>query len=108
MARAATGFECASRGLLVGDVGVGEHVVAEHLHEVAGEPPLVAVDQFARSSTEIAGDLEQQRHRDLAAIVLDEVEIARRDPDRRGEVGLRQVALPPQPADAPADLHVLP
>ena len=91
----------------IGDVGIGEDVVAEHLHEVAGQPALVAVGEFPGLDAEIAGDLEEQRHRDLAAVVLDQIEVAAGNPDRIGKVRLRQPPLPSQAADAPADLHVL-
>ena len=76
----------------VGHVAVGEDVVAERLHQVAQQPALVAVDQFARLDAEIAGDGKQQRHRHLAAVVLDQVEVAGRNTERRRQIGLGQLA----------------
>ena len=61
----------------VGEVGIGENIVAEHFHEIARQPRIVAFGQFSRLNPEITRDAEQQRHRDAAPIVLDEVEIGR-------------------------------
>jgi hypothetical protein len=80
-------------------------VVSEQLHQVAGEPRIVRLRQFTGLDAELAGDGEQQGHRHVAPVVLDEVEIARRYPEARGELGLRHAALPAQPPDLAADLR---
>jgi hypothetical protein len=89
----------------IGHVAVGKDIVAKGFHEVAEQPALVAVDQLTRLDAEIARDRKQQRHRHLAPVVLDQVQVAGRDTQRRGEVGLRQLAQASQALDAAADLH---
>ena len=59
----------------VGQIGIGENVIAEHFHQIPGQPRIVAFGQLARLHPEITGDAEQQRHRDAPAVVLDEIEV---------------------------------
>ena len=90
----------------IGQVAIGENVVTKGFHQVSHQPSLVTIDQFTRFDAEIAGDGEQQRHGDLAPIVLDQVEIARGNAQRLGQIGLVETALAAQPFDPPTNLAI--
>jgi len=79
--------------ILIGEVGVGEQIIAEKLHQVAGQPGIVAFGQFARLDAEIAGDGKEQGHGNVAPVVLYQVQIAWRDAEMAGELGLGDAAL---------------
>ena len=91
----------------IGQIAVGKQIVAKGFHQIPGQPALVTIDQLARFHPEISGNGKQQRHRDLAAIVLDQIEIAGGNAQCRGEVGLRQMAEPAQAADTSSNLGIL-
>lgn len=89
--------------VLVGQRILGEQLVAEQLHHVADEAGFVVLHQLARLDAEIAGQLHQERHGDPPAIMLDQVEIARRNAERGREVRLRDALGAAQPLHPAAD-----
>ncbi len=90
----------------VGEIGIGENVVAEHFHEIAGQPSIVAFGQFARLDAKIPCDPEQQWHGDAATVVFDQVEIGRGNLQRFGQLRLADRFLAPQPLDTAPDLQI--
>lgn len=92
--------------VLVGQIAFGKEVVAEHLHEVAGEARLLAFGELARLDAEIARHLEQEVDRNAPAVVLDQVQVAGGNAERLRQACLAQPLQAPQPLDPAADLQV--
>jgi hypothetical protein len=67
-----------------------EQRVAEHLGEVAHQPPVLVGGEGAQVDVERAREAQQQLRGERPAVVLDEVEVARRHAEPLRERGLRQ------------------
>ena len=75
------------------DVALREDHVAERLLEISGEPPLVVLGERLQVHLEQLGELQQQGDRERTLVALDQVQVARRDPQALREVGLREPGL---------------
>ncbi len=76
-----------------------EERVAEDLPELCGEPRAVFLGEGVQIHTEASRQLDQQRGRQRAAVVLDQVQVAGGDVQFCGQLRLGQASLSPQNSD---------
>ena len=82
-----------------GHVLVLEDRVAEELHEVGDGPGVLLGRQRLQVELEDLGDLDEERRRHGAPVVLDEVEVRGGDAEPVGELHLAHALLPAQRPD---------
>ena len=73
--------------------------VAEHLHQLGDRPGLPLGGERLQVEIEDLGHADEERCRERAPVVLDQVQVARRDPEPLRELGLGQAPLPAQGAN---------
>ena len=84
------------------DLEIGEHRIGKPPPERGLAPARLACRERARIEVETLGELDDQRSRQRALVLLDEVEIARRNRQHLGHRRLGQPRLAPQAADGVA------
>ena len=86
------------RNVLAVQRGIGERFAQGHARAA-----LLGAGQGGEVDLEQLGSLDQEASRDLALVVLDQVEVARTDAEALGQRRLGEQTLLTQAADAPAD-----
>jgi hypothetical protein len=82
-----------------------EHRVAERLGQVRDEPGVLAGGERLEIEVEVLREAQQQLRGERPPIVLDQVQVARRDAEPLGHRRLRQVEPGAQGADLLAEAH---
>ncbi len=81
--------------------------VAEYLDQFAREPGLLVLGEAVQVDVEVLRQLEEDGDGHRPLVVLDQVEIARRDAEAFRHLRLGQPALPAQPANLVSEQGVL-
>jgi hypothetical protein len=82
-----------------------EQRVAERLGQVGDEPGVLPGGERLEIEVVVLGEAEQQLRGERPSIVLDQVQVARRDAEPLGHPRLRQVQPGAQGADLLAEAH---
>ena len=85
--------------ILVLDVGAVEQRIGEHLAQPRHQPAFLVLGEGLQVDAELVTQLQQQRHRDRALVVLDQVQIAGGDAQLLRHLGLGQAVVAAQAAD---------
>jgi hypothetical protein len=80
-----------------------EERIAEHLLQAVGKTRLVVVGECLQLDVKDLGELDQQVRRQRTLIVLDEIEVTRRDAELLGELRLRELFTPAHAPDLRAE-----
>ncbi len=94
--------------LLLGDVDLAEQRIGEDLVELGEEAVLVGGGEIAQIEVVGFGQPQQDLRGHRALVPLDQIDIARRDPEPLGDLGLGQPQLLPDPPEARADEQLFP
>ncbi|MGY3080020.1 hypothetical protein ACVWZZ_006428 [Bradyrhizobium sp. LM6.10] len=92
---------------LLGNVDLAEQRVGEDLVELGEKAILVGGGEVAQVEVIGLGQPQQDLRGHWTLVALDQVDIARRDPEPLGHLGLRQPQLLPDPPKARADEELL-
>ncbi|MGY4291667.1 hypothetical protein ACVWXO_010933 [Bradyrhizobium sp. LM2.7] len=92
----------------MGYVDLAEQRIGEDLVQLREEAVLVGRRQVAQIKVVGLGQPQQDLRGHRALVALDQVDIARRDPEPLGDLGLRQPQLLPDPPEPRADEQFLP
>jgi hypothetical protein len=82
-----------------GQVVALEHGVGERLGEIRNQPAVIVAGKRRHIDAEQLGQLDQEVGRQRPAVGLDQVEVARRDPELARQLDLGQALAAAQPAD---------